>query len=205
MMKSNLKDIQLDLLKEVGNIGAGNAATALSKIIQKQIDMHVPNVKVLPFNEIEKFLGGVEQTVFGIFLRVEGDVPGNMFFIMTIESTRKLLKHLLNENIDDSLTLSDIQHSALSEMGNILLGSYLSSLADFTNLKLSPTVPSIAVDMVGAILSFGLIQASQFNDVAIVIETAFLEGQELVEGHFFLIPDPDAFDILFSSLGVPIE
>jgi len=199
---NKLQDIQLDLLKEVGNIGAGHAATALSTLIQKPIDMRVPNVKILPFADIEEFLGGEEQVVVGIFLRIEGDVPGNMFFLMTFESASQLLGAMLNKELDYN-NLSEIDYSALKEIGNILAGSYLSSLADFTNLKMYPTVPSISIDMVGAILSFGLIQVSQFADVAIVIDTTFFEGESLVKGHFFLIPDPEAFNTLFSTLGVP--
>lgn len=207
-MSHNLKDfkeIQLDLLKEVGNIGAGHAATALSTILQKPIDMNVPKVMVLPFSEIEEFLGGEDQIIVGIFLRIEGEIPGNMFFTMTVESADELLEKLLykDSTIQDH-ELSEMDLSALKEIGNILAGSYLSSLADFTNLKLAPSVPAVAVDMVGAILSFGLIQISQFSDYAIVIDTAFLEDQNQIEGHFFLIPDPEAFDQLFTALGVPL-
>ena len=199
-----LKDFQLDLLKEVGNIGAGHAATALSMLIQKQVDMKVPNVKILPFSEIEEYIGGEEQVVVGIFLRIEGDIPGNMLFTLTIESALQLLKQLLNRDIKDPFDLTEIDYSALNELGNILAGSYLSSLADFTKLNLTPSVPSIAVDMVEAILSFGLIQASQLSDFALVIDTTFIEGNSFVEGHFLLIPDPESFNSLFSALGVPI-
>ncbi|MFT9487515.1 MAG: chemotaxis protein CheC [Tepidibacillus sp.] len=202
---NQLKDLQLDLLKEVGNIGAGHAATALSTMIEKTIEMNVPKVKILPFSEIEEFLGGEDQVMVGIFLRVEGDVPGNMFFMMTKESAKQLLKYMLNSDDVKHEEFTDLEYSALNELGNILTGSYLSSLADFTNLKMNPTVPSIAIDMVGAILSFGLIQISQYSDVAIVIDTTFLDGNNLVEGHFFLIPDPESFQPLFSALGVPWE
>lgn len=204
-MSSNfneLKEIQLDLLKEVGNIGAGHAATALSTLLQKPIDMNVPKVKVLPFSEIEEFLGGDEQIVVGIFLRVDGEIPGNMLFTLKLEYAIKLLKHLLNKEVTTDLT--EMDYSALNEIGNILAGSYLSSLADFTNLYMAPSVPSTTIDMVGAILGFGLIQASQISDYAIVIDTAFFEGHEHVEGHFFLIPDPEAFEKLFTALGVPL-
>ncbi|TCS82961.1 chemotaxis protein CheC [Tepidibacillus fermentans] len=200
-----LKDIQLDFLKEVGNIGAAHAATALSKMIKKTIEMNVPKVKILPFEEVEELLGGSDQIMVCIFLRVEGDAPGNMLFMMTIDSAKKLLKEILGPMANQQKFFSDLENSALNELGNILAGSYLSSLADFTNLKLYPTVPAITIDMVGAILSFGLIQVSQFSDVAIVIDTTFFEGQQLVEGHFFLIPDTESFSTLFSALGVPWE
>ena len=89
----------------------------------------------------------------------------------------------------------------LSEIGNILAGSYLSSLADFTGLRMSPTVPSLAVDMAGAILSYGLLQFGTMGDDALLIDTTFLEGNDEAEGHFFLIPDPESFDRLFQCVG----
>jgi len=200
-----MQGIQLDVLKEVGNIGAGHAATALSSMIQKPIDMKVPNVKILPFSDIEEYLGGEDQVVIGIFLRVEGDISGNMFFIMSIESAQQLISQLTGKEVHDTESLSEMDFSALKEAGNILAGSYISSLADFTNLTLTPSVPALAMDMVGAIMSFGFIQVSQYSDVAIVIDTTFLEDQQMVEGHFFLIPDPDGLSTLFSALGVPLE
>ena len=105
----------------------------------------------------------------------------------------------------DPNSFSDMEISALQEIGNILVGSYLSSLADFTRLNLSPTVPSLAIDMAGAILSFGLIQFGQMGDHALLIDTKFLEGDHEVEGHFFFIPDPESFEKIFVSLGVPLE
>lgn len=199
---NQLKELELDILKEVGNIGAGHAATALSTMIQKTIEMDVPQVNIVSFSEIGEFLGGDEQVMVSIFLRVEGDAPGNMLFMMTIESAKKLLNQMFLTNNEEQSDFKEMEYSALKEIGNILAGSYLSSLADLTNLKMIPTVPAIAIDMVTAILGFGLIQVSQVSDVAIVIDTTFLEGEKKVEGHFFLIPDPDSFNTLFSALGV---
>lgn len=97
---------------------------------------------------------------------------------------------------------TEMELSALSEIGNILAGSYLTSLADFTNLNMSPTVPALAIDMAGAILSYGLLQFGQMGDQALLIDTKFLDGLDQVEGHFFLIPDPESFDKIFVALGV---
>jgi chemotaxis protein CheC len=197
-----LADFQLDVLKEVGNIGAGHAATALSTLLDKPIDMLVPNVLMLPFEEICDSVGGAETVVLAIFLRVEGDAPGNMFFILNLESANNMLRHLIgfDENVEEPYT--EMELSALNEIGNILAGSYLSSLADFTHLHMSPTVPSLSIDMAGAILSYGLLQFGQMGDQALLIDTKFLEGENEVQGHFFLIPDPDSFAIIFEALGV---
>ncbi|PZD93712.1 CheY-P-specific phosphatase CheC [Paenibacillus sambharensis] len=195
----------MDVLKEVGNIGAGNAATALSRLLDKPVDMGVPTVALVPFEEIADRVGGSEQIVVAVFLRVEGDAPGNMFFIIQEESAKRLLSNLLSIELDNGLTYSEMEFSALSEIGNILAGSYLSSLADFTKLSMAPTVPSLAVDMAGAILSYGLLQFGTMGDDALLIETSFLEDKEEVEGHFFLIPDPESFEKIFLALGVPTE
>jgi chemotaxis protein CheC len=200
-----LAEFQMDVLKEVGNIGAGHAATALSTLLNKQVDMQVPKVRMLPFEEISASVGGAEEVVLAIFLRVDGEAPGNMFFILDLDSAKKLLKDLVGlETVSEGRDFTELELSALNEIGNILAGSYLTSLADFTNLHLSPTVPSLAIDMAGAILSFGLIQFGQMGDQALLIDTTFLEGNRKVQGHFFFIPDPESFDKIFIALGVDV-
>lgn len=200
-----LADFQMDVLKEVGNIGAGHAATALSTMLDKPVDMRVPNVNMLPFDEIAEQVGGSEQVVIAIFFRVEGEAPGNLFFILSFDSAKMLLRNFVGIQVENDEQFSEMEYSALSEIGNILAGSYLSSLADFTRLHMTPTVPSLAIDMAGAILSYGLIQFGQMGDDALLIDTTFFDGGEAVEGHFFLIPDPESFGKIFNALGVPME
>ena len=195
-------DFQMDVLKEVGNIGAGHAATALSKLLDKPVDMLVPKVRMVAFEEIADSVGGAERVVIAIFLRVEGETPGNLFFILSLESAKKLLRNLVGIEVVDDEHYTDMELSALSEIGNILAGSYLSSLADFTQLNMSPTVPALAIDMAGAILSYGLLQFGQMGDHALLIDTKFLDGNDEIEGHFFLIPDPESFNKIFIALGV---
>lgn len=200
---NQLADFQMDVLKEVGNIGAGHAATALSTLLDKPIDMLVPKVRMLPFEDISDSVGGAETVVLAIFLRVEGDAPGNMFFILHLDAAKNMLRDLIGlEIVEGQEGYSELELSALNEIGNILAGSYLSSLADFTNLNMQPTVPALAIDMAGAILSYGLLQFGQMGDQALLIDTKFLEGENEVQGHFFLIPDPESFGKIFSALGV---
>ncbi|GEB30926.1 MULTISPECIES: chemotaxis protein CheC [Brevibacillus] len=197
-------DFQFDVLREIGNIGAGHAATALSKLMQKEIDMKVPQVNIIPFDKVADCVGGAEAVVLAVFFRVEGDCPGNMFFILDLDSARYLLEQITGIS-KDVYEWEELEISALHEIGNILTGSYLSSLADFTQLNLQPSVPALAVDMAGAILSYGLIALGQAGDFALTIDTAFFEGNEKVKGNFFLIPDPESLPILFRSLGVPFD
>ena len=191
----------MDVLKEVGNIGAGHAATALSRLLDKPVDMLVPTVRMVPFEEISNSVGGSEQVVIAIFLRVEGETPGNIFFILSQESAKKMLRNLLGLNFENEESYSEMEISALNEIGNILAGSYLTSLADFTNLYGSNR-PSLAIDMAGAILSYGLLQYGEMGDHALFIDTKFLDGMDEIEGHFFLIPDPESFQKIFLALGV---
>jgi chemotaxis protein CheC len=197
-------EIQFDVLREIGNIGSGHAATALSKLIQKEIDMKVPQVKVIPFDQVADCVGGAEAVVVTVFLRVEGDTPGNMFFILDVASAQHLI-HYLTSSDKPVEVWGEMEASALLEIGNILIGSYLSSLADFTGLNLHPSVPALAIDMAGAILSYGLIALGRAGDFALTIDTVFLEGNDHVRGNFFLIPDPESLPILFRSLGVPFD
>ncbi|SFB57264.1 chemotaxis protein CheC [Cohnella sp. OV330] len=201
---SHNAEFKMDVLREVGNIGAGHAATALSRLLDKPIDMAVPKVSFIPFEDIADRVGGAEEVVVAIFLRVEGEAPGNMFFLMSQNQARALLQGLLSFELSEGPQYSEMELSALSEIGNILAGSYLSSLADLTGLPLSPTVPAIAVDMAGAILSYGLVQFGTMGDEALLIDTTFLEDDRRAEGHFFFIPDPESFERLFRALGVPI-
>ncbi|MET3656140.1 chemotaxis protein CheC [Sporosarcina sp. FSL K6-1540] len=205
---NKITDMHLDVLKEVGNIGAAHAATSLSQLLNRKIDMHVPNVKLVSFDEMFDLAGGAETIVAGIFLRIEGDLSGSMFFVLPVESANHFIRRLIEDETFDfaSPNLLEIGVSAMQELGNILSGSYLSALSDFTGLKIYPTVPSLSVDMVGAIVSFGLIEISHYSDEVIVIDTQIREegeeGISSVNGHFFLLPDPPSYVTIFRSLGV---
>jgi chemotaxis protein CheC len=199
------RDFKMDVLKEVGNIGAGNAATALSRLLNKPIDMAVPKVQMLPFEAVAERVGGSENIVCAVFFRVEGEAPGNLFFIMSPAAAKRLLERLAGFEVNEEEEFSEMEWSALAEIGNILAGSYLSSLADFTSLSMMPTVPALALDMAGAILGYGLLQFGEMGDSALLIDTTFIEGQDEVEGQFFLIPDPESFGKIFKSLGIPSD
>lgn len=203
-----INDMHLDVLKEIGNIGAAHAATALSQLLNRKVDMHVPGVELVTFSEMFELAGGEDEVVAGIYLRIEGDLTGSMFFMLSIESANRFIRILTGDKNFDFNTppFSDIGVSSVQELGNILSGSYLSALSDFTGLKIYPTVPSLSVDMVGAIVSFGLIEISQYSDEVIVIGTE-IRGEgvselEHINGNFFLMPDPSSYKTIFESLGV---
>ncbi|MHA6258731.1 chemotaxis protein CheC [Sporosarcina sp. CAU 1771] len=200
-----ITNMHLDVLKEIGNIGAGHAATSLSSLLDRKIDMRVPEVELVSFDGMFDLAGGSDEVVVGIYLRIEGEVSGSMFFVLSIESANRFIQKLIGDASFDFNTppFSEIGISAMQELGNILSGSYLSALSDFTGLKIHPTVPSLSVDMVGAIVSVGLIEISHMSDEVIVINTEIKEqGAESINGHFFLLPDPSSYITIFRSLGV---
>jgi chemotaxis protein CheC len=207
--REEISPFHLDILKEIGNIGAGNAATALSVLIGKKVDMEVPSVKVISLNEITEVLGGADNVVAAIFFRVEGDVPASFFFIQHIDEAIKLVNDITNEKNEDLQSLSELSISALQEIGNILTGSYLSALSDFTNITMVPTVPALAIDMAGAVLIQGIVSDCNVGDDAVLIDTSFVEIDDklsnLIKGYFFLLPDQESFKTIFAALGVPFD
>jgi chemotaxis protein CheC len=196
----HLSEFQLSALKEIGNIGAGHAATALSVLMQKEVDMNVPRVHVVPLQEIDEVIGGAEQVVVGVFLRMEGDIPGSMFLVFKLESAKMLLKTLTGYSEEDPI--SELDLSALMEIGNILGGSYLSAFSDFTHANIHASVPAIAIDMAGSMLDAVLMHIGIYSDTALVIDTQFWQGKEFVDSHFFFLPDPGSVEAIFKALGV---
>ncbi len=199
---NGLNSFQLDVLREIGNIGAGNAATALAKMLDKKIDMKVPQIKVMKFAEVNEVLGGAETQVVGILLGVMGDIKGNILFMLDTRSAQLLVNILLGQSLDKELEFDELNMSALREVGNILSGSYLTALSALTNLTIVSDVPALAVDMAGAILSVPAIEFGRHSDTVLYIENEFTDGMDSVIGDFFLIPDEVSYVRLLEALGV---
>ncbi len=199
---NGLNSFQLDVLREIGNIGAGNAATALAKMLDKKIDMKVPQIKVMKFAEVNEVLGGAETLVVGILLGVMGDIKGNILFMLDTRSAQLLVNILLGQSLDKELEFDELNMSALREVGNILSGSYLTALSALTNLTIVSDVPALAVDMAGAILSVPAIEFGRHSDTVLYIENEFTDGMDSVIGDFFLIPDEVSYVRLLEALGV---
>lgn len=203
---SELSGMELDALREIGNIGAGNAATALAQMLGAKIDMSVPQVSILPFAEVPGLIGGADLHVVGLYLNASGSAPANILFILPVDKACYLVDMLmgnpLGETQPDSFT--DMQLSALMELGNIITATYLNALAMFTNLDFRPSVPALGIDMAGAILDAVLAIFGAVADHVLVLETEFTKGEEDIVGHFFLLPEPGSLDIILSSLGVSI-
>lgn len=190
-----------DILKELGNIGAGNAMTALSQMLQCKVDMSVPQVRLLDFQDVAAIMGGEELIMAGIYLGVEGDITGSMMFLLEQESAKHLVSKLMGMEI--SSDFAEMEMSALQEVGNIITGSYLNSLSTLTGLCIYPTVPAMTIDMAGAILSVPAIEFGTLGDKILLIQTQFFDEIQL-DGYFILIPDIESYGKILSSLGISV-
>ncbi len=195
---NNVDGIYYDVLKEIGNIGAGNAASALASMLSQKVDMKVPRVELLDFKELGEAMGGEEQIMAGIYLRIEGDLQGSIMFLLEEKSAYALVGKLMGMQVTE---LDEMAQSALKEIGNIITGSYLNSLSTLTNLTISESVPDLAVDMAGAILSVPAIEFGMVGDKMLLIQTAFTDDVEL-NGFFILVPDLPSYGKLLRALGV---
>lgn len=204
MKIEQMDNIQFDVLKEIGNIGAGNATTALSQMLSVKVDMKVPKIELLEFKELGDLIGGAENIVVGILLTLEDDIDGMMMFLLEKGAAKHIVKMLMGgfceENPGDDF--SEMELSALQEIGNIIAGAYLSSLSTLTNLTITSSVPYMAIDMAGAILSVPAIEFGKISDKALLIETEFGQQEDGVNGYFILIPTLESYSKILSSLGL---
>lgn len=192
-------ELQIDALKEIGNIGLGNAATAMSQILGKGIHISVPKVNFISLEDVFERIDE-ETVVYAVVARVLGEAPGNILFVLDTCTMMKIAKMLVGKQNGEDL--NEIGYSALGEMGNIIFATYMSAISQVTNLKLFPSVPAVAKDMLTAILSTTFIESGQFNDYVLDIETGFSQENEDLRGDFYFIPSPGSLEKILESLGL---
>ena len=201
MSLENVTQNYLDVLKEIGNIGAGNAMTALAQMLQCKVDMKVPQVRLLEFKEVGTLMGGEEQLMVGVYLAVEGDITGSIMFLVQMDSAKHLVNKLMMGMGSDEPGLNEMELSAMKEVSNIITGAYLNSLSMLTNLKIYPSPPDLTMDMAGAILSVPAIEFGTIGDKILLIQSQFYDEVE-IDGYFILIPDLESYEKILSALGV---
>ena len=199
---NNMDGMYFDILTEIGNIGAGNATTALAQLLNTKVDMKVPKVELLEFSQVGEAMGGEEQLMAGIYQIVEGDISGSIMFLLEEKSAITLISKLMGSpEVDNAAEFGEMELSALKEIGNIITGSYLSSLSMLTNLKIIASIPAISIDMCGSILSVPAIEFGEVGDKMLLIQTEFSDDMKLT-GFFILVPDLESYDKILSSLGM---
>lgn len=199
----DINDMYVDVLREIGNIGAGNATTAISSMIGTRIDMNVPKVELLEASKLGSAICPEDETIVGIFLEVQTDIEGSMMFLLKMDSARHLVNKLMGRTEEYKEPFDEMDLSALKEIGNIIAASYLSALSTMTNLVITPSIPYIAVDMAASILSVPAIQFGQYGDNALLIETEF--GNDVtMNGYFILMPGQDSYSKILTALGLSV-
>ena len=206
MADSSFADINekyFDVLKEIGNIGAGNATTAIANMLNLRLDMKVPKVELIAVEQIGSAIGSEEEIVVGILLGVENDIDGSMMFLMDLTSAHHMVNRLMMRDPEYNADFDDMDLSAIREIGNIIAGSYLSALSGLTQLNMSPTIPYVSIDMAAAILSVPAIQFGMVSDNALMIKTEFSDDVG-INGYFILMPEGDSYEKILRALGLPV-
>ncbi len=201
MILEQVSENYYDVLKELGNIGAGNAMTALSQMLQCKVDMKVPQVRLLEFSEVGDLVGGDEQVMVAVFLGVEGDITGSMMFMLQEQSARHLIQKTTMGLVPEGSEFEEMGLSAMQEVGNIITGAYLNSLSSMTSLTIFPSPPALTIDMAGAILSVPAIQFGIYGDKILLIQSQFYDEIQL-DGYFILIPDLESYEKILAALGI---
>ncbi|KDR95187.1 chemotaxis protein CheC [Peptoclostridium litorale DSM 5388] len=200
-MTFKINNYYMDILKEIGNIGAGNALTALSTLINKKVDMEVPVIEIIETEKIVEAVEAAEKLIVGVYVSFWGDISGNIMLVFDKESTDHLMEFLFGSK-STSEFYTEMELSALQEIGNILSSAYINSISKLSNLNIQMSVPSVSVDMAASILSVPAIEYSEVSDKIILIENKILEGLNEIVGKLFFMPDIESFTLLFKNLGV---
>ncbi|RKX54268.1 MAG: chemotaxis protein CheC [Thermotoga sp.] len=196
----------LDLFKEIGNIGAGNTATSLSMMMNSKVEISVPSAKVIPIAKIPMLFEDPEEIVAGVRMGIEGDMEGYLLFVIDSAGAKKILKKLLGTSPEDMTELDPMSTSALSEIGNIVCGSYLMAFSGFTGMSVNGKVPELIVDMITAIISETSISVMSEEDYILIVETdIIIEGEEKIRGFLMFLPEPEALLKVISKMGMGIE
>lgn len=201
---SELNDMQMDVLREIGNVGSGNAATALSTMLNKAVNITVPKIKILSFSEVATALGGPENIMVGLLLQLSDDVGGIMMFLLEKDFASDTISTLTGMEVGDFTQLDEMGVSVMSEIGNIMAASYVNAISTMTGMKINISVPEIAVDMVGALLSVPAIYFANVSDKIIFIENAFNCDEANMSSHVLMIPDVESLSKIMTMLGIDI-
>lgn len=201
---SEITEGQFDVLKEIGSIGAGNATTALSEMLNRKITMQTPRVSLIEIGNLANIIGGPENPVVGVLLTLSGDINGMMMFAMEEKSARTLADLVMQQKTSttDKISFNAMDFSALKEIGNIIAGAYMTSMSKLTKLQTRSSVPQVSYDMAGAVLSVPAIEFGKLGDKALLIDSSFDETTDGVDGYFILIPDMDSYNKIMSIFGM---
>ena len=193
---------QIDALRELGSIGAGHAATALSQLLDHPVEITVPEVKLVPVSDVPMLFGGPETLVGAVYSRLLGDISGGMLFIAPRTAMLGLVDLLRSREPGTTKSMNAEEEALATHTGSILISAYLSAIARMADLSLLPSPPAFAFDMMGAILEVATVDIGMKADTAILVLTSFIDERAVVDAALFYMPDPDSLDVILGRLGI---
>ncbi len=197
-----MSSLEIDVLREIGSIGTGNAATALSQMMNKKIGMTMPEVQILGFNEAIAKFGGPEMIVSGVLVTTSGELNGIMLYLQQLDFINAMLEEVLVEKIESFEQLGELEVSALVEIGNIMISSYISAISKLTGIHVKLSVPAMSVNMLGGIMSVPMVELGHQTDKIMTISGKFLVDDKEVYSNLLLMPDVGSLNYLLKKLGV---
>lgn len=199
-----LNPMQLDVLREIGNIGSGNAASSLSEMLCRPVDISVPVVRILNCEQVVETLGGPEKLQVGLMFSLQGDVTGMIMFLLNKDFAHMLLSTLCGTELSEDGEVDEMSESAMREVGNIMAASYANAMSALTGLTIDISVPDLCIDMAGAIMSVPTIYYANISDKIIFIEDKFGEKDMNAESHILMIPEVDSLQKIMTNLGLEL-
>lgn len=196
----DMDTMALDVMREIGSIGTGSAATALSGLVGEQVRMTVPNIEIKDFNDAITLLGGPEDVVAAVLVRMSGDVNGTMLFLLRMEFVNAVLSRILGKRIDDYSQLYEMEISVLTEVGNIMISSYVNAISKLAGMDIHLSVPAIAVNMLGGIMSVPMAEMGYDTDSLMLINGKLVLNEEHHDSTLLMLPDIESLNKLMSKL-----
>jgi chemotaxis protein CheC len=197
-----LSSLEIDTLREIGSIGTGNAATALSTLLKREVRITLPEVRIMGYNEAIEWIGGPEAVTAGVLVRMSGQMNGIMLSVQQLEFVNLVLESMVGTKISGYEELDDMGRSALVEVGNITISTFINALSGLSDISLELTVPAFAVDMQGAILAVPMAEYGGTSDYLMTIGGNFVCDNKQVPCRLLLSPDIRSLNFLLKKLGV---
>jgi chemotaxis protein CheC len=197
-----LSSLELDTLKEIGSIGTGNAATSLSALIGKAVRIQMPEVRIMEYNEAIEWIGGPEEITAGVLVGLGGQISGIMLSVQQLEFVNLVLESMLGKGVGEYMELREMEYSALTEVGNIMISTFINALSGLAGIDVELTVPAFTVDMQGAIMAVPMAEYGGQSDYIMTIGGDFVCNGKQIPCRLLLSPDIRSLNFLLRKLGV---
>lgn len=197
-----LSSLELDTLREIGSMGTGNAATALSQMLGREVRITLPEVRIMGYNEAIEWIGGPEEITAGVLVKLSGQINGIMLSVQPLEFVNIVLDSTMGMTVEDYTALTDMENSALVEVGNIMISTFINALSGLAGMDVNLTVPAFTVDMQGAILAVPMAEYGGQSDYIMTIGGNFVCDNKQVPCRLLMSPDLRSLNALLRKLGV---